>query len=193
MCLGNKTKRDRGGYMGDELQQALKEMEVRIIKAINHELSPENQKEKRQKKVYHNAKKLLKNYSKFIQHNEIAEFTASTLIDKDLIDTLTYKMDEGAIDDVYIKSLFQTKERTAVMLNHINRVLEFYEYTANKENSSKKQRLSQVIQMIYIENMTAEQVASALNIDRSTVFKDINAAIDDIGPLLFGIDAIKMN
>ena len=179
--------------MNEELQKELNEMENRLLLAINTELKPESRKAKNQQHIYHNAKKLLKNYSKFVNHHEIAQFTAGTLIDKDLIDTLNYKMQDGAIDDVYIKSLIQTKERTAIMLNHINRVLDFYEYTAIKENSVKGQRLSKVVRMTYIENMTAEQISDKLNIERRTVFRDLNAALEDLGPLLFGVDAVKID
>lgn len=178
--------------MSEEMQQALREMEERLTKVIKQEVDPKERKAKEHKKVYQNTKKLLKNYSKFIEHYNIAEFTASTLVDQDLLDTLGVKLDQSDIGDVYVKSMFQTKERTAVMLQHINRVLDFYKHTGIEEHDQNKQRRYKVIRKMYVERMTTENIAKELNIDESTVFRDIGKAIDEISPLLFGIDALKL-
>lgn len=167
----------------------LKEMEVRILAAVRKELSPQSRRENEHKKVFHNTKKLLRNYSKFVEHYKQTEFVSSTLIDEDILEIINYRMDDDNIDDTYIKSLFKTKERTATILNHVNKVIQFMERTAD---TKKKQRIIEVIKMTYIEGRTAEEVAEAIGIDRSTVFKDLNIGVEEIGPLLFGIDGLRL-
>lgn len=178
--------------MDKEIEKNLKDMEERIIKAIQKELDPEVRREKRNKKVYHNTKKLLKSYSKFVEHYHQTEFVSSTLIDDELLETIGYRIDDDNVDDVYIKSLFRTKERTAIILNHINRCINFLEKTAEQEKNTKKQRVVKVLKLFYIDGITAEDISERLFIDRSTVFKDLNTGAEELGPLIFGIDGLKL-
>lgn len=181
--------------MSDEIKQALEEMETRIIAAVKQELNPKARKEKRQKQVFHNTKCLLKNYGKFVEHYKQTEFVAEALVDGELLDVIYDKLDNedsNVAGDVYIKSLFRTKERTAIILNHISKSLSYLEDMAKSDHNSKKQRIANVLKMMYIEGMTAEDIASKLNVDRATVFRDLNAGVDELSPLLFGIDGLKM-
>lgn len=182
--------------MSEELQKALAEMESRIIAAVKQELNPKARKERERKQVFHNTKRLLKNYSKFVEHYKQTEFVAEALVDGELLDFVYDKLDEScdnAAGDVYIKSLFRTKERTSIILNHITKSINYLEESAIEEHNGKKQRVSKVIKMMYIDGNTAEEIAEKLNVDRSTVFKDINIGIEELSPLLFGIDGLKLD
>lgn len=178
--------------MNQELEKVLKDMENRIIAAVKQELDPKVRKEKERKQVFHNTKKLLRNYGKFVEHYNQTEFVASTLIDEDILEIINYRLDDDNIDDTYIKSLFKTKERTAVILNHINKALDFFDKSANEEHNAKKQRVAKVLRMTYVDGMKAEDIAMELHIDKSTVFKDINSGAIEISPLLFGIDGLAI-
>ena len=138
---------------------------------------------------------MLKNYGKFVEHYKQTEFVAEALVDGESLEVIYDKLDNedsNVAGDVYIKSLFRTKERTAIILNHISKSLSYLEDMAKSEHNSKKQRIANVLKMMYIEGMTAEDIASKLNVDRATVFRDLNAGVDELSPLLFGIDGLKM-
>ena len=92
----------------------------------------------------------------------------------------------------YIKSLFRTKERTAIILNHITKSLDYSGEMPRAEHNGKKQRIANDLKMMYIEGMTAEEIAGQLNVDRSTVFKDLNTGAEELSPLLFGIDGLRL-
>ena len=179
--------------MSEEIKQALEEMEARIIAVVKQEMNPKSRKEKEQKQVFHNTKRLLKNYSNFVEHYNQTEFVASTLIDEDILELINYRMDDDKVDDTYIKSLFKTKERTAKILNHINKMFEYFERAADEAHDVRKQRISRVLKMVYIDGMKHEDVAHKLNMDKATVYRDINAGISEMSPLLFGIDGVKLD
>lgn len=179
--------------MSEEMKKALEEMEARIIAAVKQELDPKARREKERKQVFHNTKRLLKNYSKFVEHYNQTQFVASTLIDEDILEIIDYKLEDDQVDDTYIKSLFMTKERTSKILNHINNMLEYFEKSAVASNNSKKQRVSTVLKMAYIDGMKYEDIATELHIDKATVCRDINMGIEEMSPLLFGIDGVKLN
>jgi predicted DNA-binding protein YlxM (UPF0122 family) len=42
------------------------------------------------------------------------------------------------------------------------------------------------------ERKTAEEIAETENIERRTVYKNINAAIKPLSALIFGVDSIKL-
>lgn len=175
--------------MSEELQKALKEMEDRIIATVKEELNPVRREDKRYKNKLHNTKLLLKNYSKFQEHCDTAQFTAKNLIDSELLDML----EDESTDQVYIQSILRTKERTAIMLNHIRSVLDYYTFLAEKNNDEPHIRRCKVLHYMYIDKIKPEQIAEKLNINDRTVWKDINKAVEEISPLLFGIDGLKLS
>lgn len=175
--------------MSEELQKALREMEDRIIATVKEELNPVKREDKRYKNKLHNTKLLLKNYSKFKEHCDSAQFTAKNLIDNELLDML----EDDSNDQVYIQSILRTKERTAIMLNHIKNVLDYYTFLAEKNNDNANARRCKALHYMYIDKMKLEQIADALNINERTVWKDVNRAVEEISPLLFGIDGLKLN
>ncbi|PHV71901.1 hypothetical protein CS063_00010 [Sporanaerobium hydrogeniformans] len=180
--------------MSEEIEVLIKQVEKRVILAIRNELGQET-REKREEKRYegkvHNTKLLLRNYKKFKAHCIESQFTAKSLIDKELLEMIR---DADNADDnrVYIESIMRTKERTAIMLNHIKRVLDFYEYTASESNDDAFKRRAKALNYKYIKGMTNNEIADKLTIHPRTVDKDIDRAVQEVSPLLFGIDGIKL-
>lgn len=173
------------------INKRLDEMEKKIIAVVKQELTKEKIEVKRYNKKLHNSKLLLRNYKRFQTHCTESQFTATQLIDSELIEMIK---DADNIDDnnIYIESILRTKERTAIMLNHIKRVLDFYMYTAESSEQEPYRRRAKVIKYKYIDGKGNEEIAARLNIHTRTVDKDIDKAIAEISPLLFGIDGIKL-
>lgn len=179
-----------GIHMSEELQKELKAMEERIIATIKQELTPEAREEKRYTKKLHNTKLLLRNYKKFKKHADQAQFTAQALIDNEIVEILGEEYEQNH-DEMYIKSILKTKERTAMMLNYISKVIEFNIFST--QDKPTENRRAQVLKMVYIENMSIKDVAKKLSVVSRTVDRDIEQGIEDIAPLMFGIDAVKLS
>lgn len=176
--------------MSEELQKELKAMEERIIASIKQELTAEVREEKRYTKKLHNTKLLLKNYKKFKKHTDQAEFTAKSLLDDDLLDMLGEDYEKNH-DELYIKSILRTKERTARMLNYISRVIEFYIYSTQDNTVENNRAIT--LKMTYLEGITQSEIASKLHVDERTVRRYIEDGIKDVAPLMFGIDGVKLS
>lgn len=174
--------------MNEELKKELTEMEARIIAAVRQQESRESKEEIRYEKKLHNTKLLLKNYKKFKKHTDQAEFTVRHLIDDELLDMLGEKYEH---DEQYIQSIIRTKERTAIMLNHIRKVLEFYEYST-RENETENRR-ARVLIKAYIENKSQSNIAKETGTEERTVRRDIEYGIKEVAPLMFGVDGLCLS
>ena len=163
------------------MKKALQEMEARIIATV---------KAKKYEKKLHNTRLLLKNFRKFQKHSEQAEFTAGSLVDDELLEMLDIDFDDKH-DELYIKSILRTKDRTAKMLNYIRKVLEFnVTYTQDKQS---EQNRAVTLKLIYVDGKTQSQVADELGVDDRTIRRYIEDGITDVAPLMFGIDGVKLS
>lgn len=103
-----------------------------------------------------------------------------------------YNMDN---DTTIVQSILKAKERTSIILQHIDNCIKFYEYKAlNSDNIELKRRL-EVIKRLYINDKieTFEEIAKYLNISTKTVNRDRKKATEELAPLFFGVDGIKLS
>lgn len=174
----------------EQLKEELDIFRKTILKDVKDILATKTNEcveEKRYEKKLHNTQLLLKNFRKFKKHADQAEFTVSSLIDEKLLESINIEFSD---DTEYIKSIMRTKARTATMLNHIIRVLDFYEFSS--ENGSVDERAAKALKMKYIQNMKIDDMAIELCVDKRTVDRDIKRGIEEISPLLFGIDGMRL-
>jgi predicted DNA-binding transcriptional regulator YafY len=56
------------------------------------------------------------------------------------------------------------------------------------------QRRFRVVSALYLDPdpKTVQEIAEVENIDLRTVYKDVDAVADDLTPLIFGVDAVKV-
>ena len=155
------------------------------------------------KKLYdnrlNNTKLLLENYHNFVDHckkavyeveNNIKEAIAKEESMVELFSEL-YNMQD---DTFTVNSILKSKEKTKVILKHIDCCLTFYEYRANETKDLEMQRRNEVIKRLYInENKQKyEDIANELNISTKTVNRDKKKAIRELSVLFFGIDGIGL-
>lgn len=175
--------------MSEEMKKALEEMEARIIATVKQEMNQEVVKTRKYEKKLHNTRLLLKNFRKFKKHSDQADFTAVSLIDDELLEMLDIDF-EDKHDELYIKSILRTKERTAKMLNYIQKVLEFnVTYTIGNKTEHNR---ALTLKLIYVDGMTQSQVADKLGVDERSIRRYIEDGVSDVAPLMFGIDGIKL-
>jgi len=140
-----------------------------------------------------NTRLLLKNYRILKQHVQGAVFNAKQAKESaiDILDGL----DEFSFDDnLYIESIKRSQQRTFIILQHIDEMLKYYRIACEQSGREDAMRCYRIIMKTYIneERKTAEQIAEEENIERRTVYKNINAAIKPLSALIFGIDSLKL-
>lgn len=148
--------------------------------------------EKRDKRL-HNTKLLIRNYRMFKAHAESSINNAFECEDS-VFDILAMMSDtKFAKAETTVKSIKSSAARTAVMINHITAMIENYEIWCQKSGKPENERRCRVLKALYIDDdpPTPEEIAEREGIEKRTVYKDIDAAVEILAALIFGIDSIK--
>ena len=77
-------------------------------------------------------------------------------------------------------------------MNHVDVKLEEYKKECRRSRIIDVQRRYRVIEMLYIreDRMSVEEVAEAEECDKSTIYRTLEKAYDDLTVLMFGIDGV---
>jgi len=135
-----------------------------------------------------NVRLLLQNYRKFKSYaqNAITNIKEAKLILADMMHEVNTLDDE-----LKIESIIRTKERTLVMVAHIEKMMSIYKawcYSCGEENAERR---CNIVFDKYIVDCTvkpsAERLAEKYSVERTTVFNDLNRAYEELGPIMFGI------
>ena len=141
-----------------------------------------------------NTKLLLKIYRSLKKHVEISGATLTALDAyglADILDTLDYDLSEEKL----VHSIFRSKERTALLLKHVDTCLDYLKWYSK---SIGRPVMYNIIYEMYIaENddnrvLNQEEVCEKLHISQSTLSRNLNAAILELSILNFGIDSIRI-
>ncbi len=140
-----------------------------------------------------NTRLLLKNYRTFKMHAQGAVFNAKKAKENavDILDGLdSFQFD----DNLYIESIKKSQQRTIIILRHIEEMLKYYRIACEESGREDEMRCYRIIMATYIdeEKKTAEEIAEIENIERRTVYKNINTAMKPLSALIFGVDSIKL-
>jgi hypothetical protein len=160
---------------------------------------------KRYDRRLRNTRLLLINYRGLMTHTRIANNSSDKIKTENAIDVLD---DIESIDDEeqYIQAISRTRIRTTIMIEHIDKVLNYYKVICNAGEKSKglykqvnnKKRRYEIIKILFIDETdndiapTYDEVAEILDITKKTVSRDVQDAIKDLSLLLFGVDGIKL-
>lgn len=164
-------------------------VKVAVQTAIDY--MEQKRKEDRKKRVdrrLRNTKLLLANYKNFKLHCSDIKDELSKLDDPDLLDNLD-------TEELVIESIKRSKQRTLVIVRFIDRMLQIYRHTALTSRKPEEQRKFDTIYKLYIseEEYTHEMVAKSHNVDKRTVHRDVNDAVQTLSALIFGIDSIRFD
>lgn len=143
---------------------------------------------------------LLKNYRNFKEHCNNAIFEAKEAVKETVEKELNVIEIFDKMYDVYdestiVESILKAKERTIVILEHIDNCINFYEYKARNSKNIDMQRRIEVIKRLYINDKveTFEEIAKDLYVSTKTVNRDRRKATEELAPLFFGIDGINLS
>lgn len=136
-----------------------------------------NEKKKDQDKRLRNTKLLLKQYRHLRTH---ATITASNI--NELNEMLL--LDLSDVGELEVKSIKRSKQRTLLMLNFIDRMLELYRDINEKRFT--------IVVCLYIaeERTSVEELAMHYGCTTRAIYKELNSAVYEISSLLFGVDSI---
>lgn len=147
-----------------------------------------------------NTRLLLKNYRSFVEHCDNAKYLVENPIKKEIEkDNLKVQLFDDFYnlqDDAYIvASILKSKEKTRIILDHINLCLDFFQAKAIKTNNQEMIRRYNVISDLYINetSMTYEEIAEIEHISQKTVNRDRKKAIEELSVLIFGIDGLDLS
>ncbi|MFD2638380.1 hypothetical protein [Piscibacillus salipiscarius] len=157
------------------------------IKAYREQESKQ-QKDKHDRRL-RNIKLLLRNYRMFILHcRDVKQDLIELEKPKDIIAEL--EADEHAIE-----AIKRSKERTLIMVNFINEMLDVYKLICERSIKPEVKRRYDIIHQLYISDKekTAKEIATCHFIDERTVYRDVNKACETLSALMFGVDSIKFN
>lgn len=136
----------------------------------------------------HNTDLLLKNYRMFKEHckNAVYEKQAESTEDV-LADLMSMKGDK-----VIVESILRTSQRTAIIVEHIDKMLDVYRLYCRK-GTDREKRQYQVIQELYIKGSVknAAELSKKMGVSRVTICDDLKIAKNRLSALFFGIDGIQ--
>ena len=160
----------------------------------------EEERKQRRKDRYnrrlHNTRLLLKNYRSLKHHALEAVHTggrANEIIKENAIDILDGIDDELIDDSLYIESIKRSRQRTRIIIEHIDEMLRYWWIDCQESGKEEQLRRYRIIYDTYIADdyHTAEDLAAREHIEKRTVYKDIGAAMRPLSALIFGIDGIR--
>lgn len=153
------------------------------------------QKSAKQRKL-HNTKELLRNYRMLCRHAECAVYDAKRLqscpeIADKAVDIIDLMWDRPG-NETIVESIKQGAVRTATIIEHVNEMLALYEAYCQHSGRIEDERRLRVLKALYIneDQQTVQQVAAAENVDERTIYRDVDAAVDKLSALIFGIDGL---
>lgn len=164
------------GYNVDEaIRKATKE----AIKEYDKE-----KKQEQKKKVFHNTKLLLKHY------NDLTTHVNKAIDDVNSLETDLMGLGDLDGDELYILSIRRSKNKTLIMIAHIDMATEQLKRKQRQLCTMEKYK---ALEEYYFHEKTYEQIAEELNCGVITVRRWVNEMINELSILLFGIDGLKLD
>lgn len=154
-------------------------------------LEKEKTKRRKERKDWRlrNTKLLLEHYQDFKKHAENSFYNIKEAIEASEQDVAAYSQLISEQSDLYVKSVMISSGRTAALMEDVDRMLNLYQHQC-LQGSPEKQRRFRVIQKMYLdaERKPAVKIASEEHVSERTVYGDVNATVEDLSILIFGID-----
>lgn len=160
---------------------------------IEMEKQKEDKKKHKADMRFRNTELLLHNYTNFKQHTTNSIYTEKQLSKEELFEELDLDMDEE-ITKTQINSIIKSKNKTSIILKHIDTFLQYYEYKCSISKREDIQRRYKVIKYLFLEEekMTQENLADFLHCNTRTIRNTKNIAVKELSVLFFGIDGLKI-
>ena len=116
-----------------------------------------------------------------------------TVTDPTLKEILDGILEQVRKEEFNLTSTNKNRIVTGMLLNHVDVQLENYKKECRKSKIQDIQRRYRVVERMFLqaEPVRAEDVAEEEQIDKSTVYRTLEKAYDDLAVLFFGIEGVK--
>ena len=145
------------------------------------------------KRKLHNTKLLLRNYTMFRENVEESVYRRlqERRTDFEEIEALMSQRDN---DEMIIASIRDSAERTALILSHVDRMLEVYKGFCQKQGEREKRQFK-VLRCTYLlkSKKRPKELAEEFEVTERTIFKDLEIAEERLSVLFFGIDGLHFS
>ena len=137
----------------------------------------------------HNTELLLRNYRTLKANCENSVYEAKEGEALEVLENIMTMKD----DRVIVDSIKTSTKRTAVMIQHIDKMLDVYRIYCSKLSDKDKRRYK-VIRALYISKMpmTITEISKKFSVSKVTVYDDLKIAKERLSTLFFGIDGLKL-
>lgn len=169
--------------------EALTEKQIELItsKVIEiHEQQKESAEQKEKDKRLRNTKLLLQNYRSFKKYAEKIEGEKVEELEEVNV------MELLIVGEDLVKSIKQTTKRTLVMVRHIDQALKTLEYFYSTEKDSRTRRQYDILHARYVKGALIREIAEENEIDDRNVYRAIDAAVERLTVILFGVYGLKI-
>ena len=143
---------------------------------------------------YHNTKLLLRNYRRLEKYYENAVISSEDAAEVDeSFEGIMRGASRSASEKLFVESIQKNYITTKIIMTHVNKMLEVYEIMCKRSNRKDDARHWRVLEGLYIADdyTTAEKIAKRENIDKRTVYRDVDICVEDLTALLFGVGGIE--
>jgi len=175
--------------MGEKKTQLAPELKREIVELTveTYRKEEEKQREARRDRRLHNTKMLMEKYRGFVIHSQSAVYEAAQVDEDEQFSDLMELMDSGG-KGLSVESVRESAARTRIMVQHIQRMLEFYEFCCKRSKKPEDARRLRVVKALYIDEdkMTPEELAEKECVDIRTIYRDNQSALSELSALLFG-------
>lgn len=141
----------------------------------------------------HNTKLLLRNY-RMLRENAENSIYGRSQMEESAADILCSMMNMYD-DEVIVDAIKRSATRTAIIVSHIDTMLELYEAYCSKSGSDLDGRRYEIIKDMYIaeEPMTVKEIAKKWNMSKENVYSDLKIATERLSALIFGVDGLNLH
>jgi hypothetical protein len=148
----------------------------------------------RHKRKIANTKILLRNFRSLRKHCENAVYDADTIDEgggytfADILELIN----GPTIANLKVESIRQSAVRTRIIVDHIEIMLDlFHAYCDNSPKEEDKRRY-RVIQGLFLDDRpkTYIELAEEEYVGKSTIYNDVDIAVERLTALIFGIDGL---
>jgi hypothetical protein len=171
--------------------ELMKEVTIYIMDGLKEE-------EERLRKTSHdrkraNIKLALRKYRDILTHVEESVYEASQIAYDYELQELLGLMSGDRRDNFRVEAIKESAARSKVMIDHMNKMLESYKFSCENSNREEDRRRYRVLHSLYIciDPETPEEIAQREHVDKSTIYRDIDAAADRLAVLFFGVYGLK--
>lgn len=139
----------------------------------------------------HNTELLLRNYRTLKKSYEEAVYEAKDSKNEEVTEMLEDIM-EMKDDKVIVESIKSSAKRTALMIQHIDKMLDVYRIYCGKLSEKDKRRYK-VIKSYYISKQPQNiaEISKKFSVSKVTIYEDLKIAKERLSSLFFGIDGLR--